>query len=1264
MTAHTTGPAPTEPVAVVGIGCRFPYDIRSPEAFWTMLREGRDAVSEIPEERWSAYAARGPRFAAALRRAVRHGSFLDQVDGFDPLFFGISPREAALMDPQQRILLEVAWEALEDAGLPPARLAGTDTGVFVGVCTHDYGGQMLEDLPALDAWSGIGAAGCAVANRISHALDLRGPSLAVDTACSASLVALHMACQSLRLGESCTALVGGVNVILTPGQSLTLDAAGALSADGRSKAFGDDADGYGRGEGCGVVVLKRLADAQRDGDRVLALVRGSAVRQEGRTDGIMAPSAHAQEHVIRQACEHAGIAPRSVGYLEAHGTGTRLGDPLEASALGAVYGPGRPADEPCLLGSVKSNIGHLEGAAGVAGVIKTVLALSHREIPPTRLTGALNPQIAWDRLGLRVATDAVAWPRDAEPRRAGVSGFGYGGTVAHVLLEEAPEPAADETTGAAGSLFPLSAQSETALRVRAGELADRLTGTTEAELPLAGVGATLARRRTHLTHRAVAFASSREELVTALRGLANGETAPQVVTGTARADAEPLVWVFSGHGSHWAGMGAEPLERFPAFAETIETIEPIFRDELGISLRATLVEDELTEVGRAQALTFAMQVGLAAEWRSRGLEPAAVIGHSVGEVAASVVAGALKLEDGARLICRRSRLLRRIAGQGAMIMVGLPFAEVARRLAGRADVAAAISAAPASTVVSGAAESVAGLRAAWESEGLSVRKVKSDVAFHSPQVDPLLADLTSALWSLEHRPPHVRMYSTALDDPRAPAASGVGYWAANLRNPVRLHEAVSAATADGYRAFLEVSAHPVVGHSIRETLFEAGHDDSFVGATMRRRCPAEPAVHTALAEAYCHGVAVPWERLQPAGTLVSLPTYPWQDRRYWRETTPETGSGGRGHKIDSHTLVGDPLVIAGTALRVWSTELDDGTRPYPGSHALCGAEIVPAAVLALTFLHTAGRREDVLALSGLEMRHPLLTARRQRVQVVHDATEVRLAVIPAESEAGDSWLVLARAEEPGPREALCAPAGTLAPAADLREHDPALVRERLAQVGVPETAFAWTVERLHRGDGMLRALVHAPGDTWAPALDAALSVAPAAFDGEPALRMVVRVDDVVLNAAVPERVLIEVRRDDADADLVHVVLAGTDGGVIGRLDGLRYPIVDPPAAPHVEDADDAADDAAAPWHGLAPDAALPLILRRVRDLIAVEMRLPPDELDSTQPLVQQGFDSVMTVTVRHRLGRIFGLPLASSLFWQQPSVEAIARHLTDALAAG
>jgi 6-methylsalicylic acid synthase len=485
---------PAEAIAVIGIGCRLPGGADSADKYWNLLREGRDASGPAPADRWQDYADRGPSYAAAVRRTVARGSFLDGVADFDAEFFGLSPREAELMDPQQRIVLETAWEALEHAGVSPDALAGTDAGVYVGVCTGDYGHRLLEDLPDIEAWTGIGAATCAVANRVSYALDLRGPSLAVDTACSASLVAVHLAVQALRAGETDVALAGGVNLILSPGETLTLDAAGTLAPDGRSKSFDAAADGYGRGEGAAVVVLKRLADAVRDGDRVLATIRGSAVNQDGRTVGIMAPCGQAQEHVMRRALRQAGVEPGTVGYVEAHGTGTAVGDPLEAAALGAVYGAARPAERPCLIGSAKSNIGHLEGAAGIAGLVKAVLALDRGELPPTRLDTP-TPAVDWEGAGLRVADTPTPWPGFAHPRRAAVSAFGYGGTVAHVVLEQAL-PAPPPAEGTAGSLYPVSAASPAALRQAADHLGDAV-----GRLPAADVGHTLALRRAHLPHR-------------------------------------------------------------------------------------------------------------------------------------------------------------------------------------------------------------------------------------------------------------------------------------------------------------------------------------------------------------------------------------------------------------------------------------------------------------------------------------------------------------------------------------------------------------------------------------------------------------------------------------------------------------------------------------------------------------------------------------------------------------------------------------------
>ncbi|WP_028663292.1 type I polyketide synthase, partial [Saccharomonospora halophila] len=457
-----------EPIAVIGVGCRLPGGAESPESFWDLLTGQRETSGPAPVRRWEWYREVSPEHDLAVQRTVSRGSFLDDVEGFDAAFFGMSGREAEEMDPQQRILLETGWEALEHAGVPPHSLRGSETGVYVGFCTGDYGRRLLEDLPGIEAWTGIGAANCALADRISYVLDLRGPSLAVDTACSASLVSLHLACQGLRAGDCTTALAAGVNLIVSPGETLSLAEAGALSPDGRSRPFDADADGYGRGEGCGVLVLRRLSDARRAGDRVLAVVAGSGVNQDGRTDGIMAPSGSAQEHMMRRACANAGIDPATVDLVEAHGTGTRLGDPEEAEALGVVYGAGRAPGEPCLVGSVKGNIGHLEGAAGVAGLIKVILALHRAAIPPS-LVGRLNPEIPWGRNGLRVATETAPWPVREHPRRAAVSGFGYGGSIAHVVLEQAPDHAPgapDEPDGP--RLYPLSAASPEALAASAG----------------------------------------------------------------------------------------------------------------------------------------------------------------------------------------------------------------------------------------------------------------------------------------------------------------------------------------------------------------------------------------------------------------------------------------------------------------------------------------------------------------------------------------------------------------------------------------------------------------------------------------------------------------------------------------------------------------------------------------------------------------------------------------------------------------------------
>ncbi|WP_405090140.1 acyltransferase domain-containing protein [Micromonospora sp. NBC_01392] len=1151
------GTSDIAPIAVIGAGCRFAGDVHSADDFWRLLVDGRDGIGDPPTERWAAYQDVGPDHATAARQAAVPGGFLRDIDVFDAAFFGLSPREAELMDPQQRLLLEVTWEALEHAGIPPHDLAGGDTGVFVGVGSDDYGRRMLEDLPSIEAWTGIGSAMCAAANRISYALDLHGPSVAVDTACSASLVATHLATQALRDDECRIALVGGVNLIVSPGLTLTLQAAGATAPDGRCKPFDAEANGYGRGEGGGVLVLKRLDDAERDGDRILAVIRGSAVHQDGRTGGIMAPNGDAQRRLLAEACRRAGVDPASVDYVEAHGTGTRLGDPLEAGAMSAVYGSGRPAGQPCLIGSVKPNIGHLEAGAGIASLIKATLALHHGTLPPSLNFHEPNPLIDWSGSGLRVVTEPTPWPDHDSPRRCGVSGFGYGGTIGHVVLEQAPVDAAARTDASAPGapdatgprLYPLSAGSPPALAQRAEALADQLT--QDETLPLDAVGRTLAVRRSHLGHRAAIVATGRDELVERLRLIADGQQDRDAVLGSPGDDSgRGLVMVFSGHGAQWAGMGRDLLVGETAFAEVIDRLEPIFQAEIGFSPRQVLVDGDLESVDRIQTMIFAVQVGLAAVWRSYGVRPDAVIGHSVGELAAAVTSGALSLDDGARLSCRRSKLLRRIAGQGAMAMVALPFADVEERLRGRDDVAAGIAASPFSTVVSGAPEAVEELIERWGAEDVTVRRVASDVAFHSPQTDPLLADLAAAADDLDTGKPRLPMYSTALADSRGAGTLDGAYWATNLRQPVRLTDAVRAAVEDGYRAFLEVSAHPVVAHSIRETLGETDAPDAFVGTTLRRNQPERATLLAAAGLAHCHGIALDWDRLQPAGGHADLPGIPWQHRPHWHETAVSGPGGRRPHDPASHTLLGAASTVAGPSeIEVWRTDLDRESRPYPGSHTIGGVEIAPAAVYLTTFLGAGGA--DRTVLTEVSLRLPLVAQERREVQVVRDGSGLRL--VSRSPGADGVWLVHATATA-GLDDGVAAAA---LPRTRWRAAEPGGVREYLAGVGVPTMAFDWDVEELLRGDDALRARVTV-GDTssWAGVLDAAFSVAPTALPGEPVLRMVAGVDRVRVTGTPPAVADIHVVRDPSAPNRLDVRVkgAGTDGRA--EITGLAYAAVD------------------------------------------------------------------------------------------------------------
>ncbi|MFF7051438.1 beta-ketoacyl synthase N-terminal-like domain-containing protein [Streptomyces griseorubiginosus] len=933
--AAPAGAAPGEPVAVIGLGCRLPGGVHGPGDYWRLLTDGVDAIRRVPEDRWRDFGAYPPE------DALPYGGYLDDIAGFDADFFRISPREAAVMDPQQRILLEVVHETLAHAAVPAASLAGTATGVFVGVSAPEYGTLTGADPTAVDPWAPAGGALSVTAGRLSYVLDARGPSMAVDTACSSSLVAVHHACVSLRTGESDTAIAAGVNLLLSPAVTVAFRRAGALAPDGRCKPFSADADGIGRGEGCAAVLLKRLADAERDGDRVLAVIRATAVNSDGRSNGLLAPNPAAQQALLTSAYARAGLAPAHIDYVEAHGTGTPLGDPIEAGALGAVLGADRDPDQPLLLGSVKSNLGHLESAAGIAGLVKTVLALHHDVIPPSLHCSGGS---ALDDVRLRVVSEAEPWPRYGGTATAGVSGFGFGGTNAHAVLEEwrpgvLPSRPAEEP---GARLHVLSDVDEERLRDTAARLAGWLR--TASAHP-ADVARTLAGRAGRGSVRAAVVARNRAELADGLDALARGDTPGTsahgpVVTGDRDLVGRGPVWVFSGYGSQWAGMGRRLLAEEPAFAAAVEKLDA----ECGLSLSERLASGcPLDRLEEAQPVLFGLQVALAELWRSYGVEPAAVIGHSLGEVAAAVCAGALDVSEGARIVAIRARLLSGLQG-GAMAVVDLEDGELGLLERDFPGVHVAVHSSPGQKVVTGQEPAVARFVRWLEGQGRAARSMRVVGAGHSPQVDYLLPELTTSLADVGSRAPHVPVYSTVLDDPRGDSVFDAAHWAANLRRPVRLDRAVTAAAADGHSVFVEISPHPVLARAVT---------DSAPGAlalgTLRRDADGCADFLAQLGALYCAGGRLPL----PAGRVVDLPAPRWKHVRHWwtdgrgaapARPTAGTAAGARGRvSADAQARVSTDAGARVSADAEARVPADADARVSADAEARASADAVAAA---------------------------------------------------------------------------------------------------------------------------------------------------------------------------------------------------------------------------------------------------------------------------------------------------------------------------------
>ncbi len=935
-----------EPIAVIGLACRFP-GAPSAEAFWKLLIEGRDAIGPMPADRFDPRIFDDTEPGSAGMIATRRGGFLTDVDLFDAGFFGISPREAHLIDPQQRLLLEMTQEALEDAGLSAAALAASATGVFVGLWTDDYERLAAPPGTDIDLYATTGTGRYAASGRISYALDLRGPSLTVDTACSSSLVAIHLACQSLRSGESSLAIVGAANLILEPLISVGYSRSGLLSREGVCR-FGDrHAAGYVRSEGVAAVILKRLSRAEASGDRVRAVIRGSAVNNDGRGSGLLvAPSTAAQAEMLRAAYADAGIDPREVQYVEAHGTGTRIGDPVELSALADVIGGGR-TNGRCLVGSVKSNIGHSEAASGFAGLIKVALALERGVIPASLHVVEPTPSVAWDTLPLALCTEQTEWPEVRGRRLAGVSSYGITGTNAHVVVEQAPEVPDATSSSERCCLVPLSANSDAALRSLAAHWQSFDWRTT----PLQDISFTASVRRTHYPRRLAVVATSAEELQSQLAVRVGGELPSGLADGPPQT-----VFVFPGQGSQWAGMGRQLLASEPAARQTLDACDAAIRAFSGFSVREVVERGDardFDDIGVVQPLLFALQVMLARVWMSWGIQPAACIGHSMGEVAASHIAGALSLDDAARIICTRSALLRRKRGQGAMALIEAPAAQTEQLLEPFADcLSVAVINSDRSTVVSGEPRAVEQLLASLETSGIFCRPVKVDVASHSPQMDDLLDPLTESLTCLRPGESQHRIYSTVSGDLLDGRELGARYWSKNLRSPVQFAAACRSAVRDGHRAFVEISPHPLLVPAITDTVAGAGGAAvPCVVPSLRRDCDERRAMLESLGALYEAGCNPDWLALHPQrGRIVSLPTYPWQRERFWTDHRNERNArlgSSNGHARGLLASAADitPADVVGRSY--WTTLIGTASHPMLAAHRVSGSTVAPAALFAV-----------------------------------------------------------------------------------------------------------------------------------------------------------------------------------------------------------------------------------------------------------------------------------------------------------------------------
>ncbi|MEU8087058.1 SDR family NAD(P)-dependent oxidoreductase [Micromonospora sp. NPDC049101] len=952
------GAAVDEPIAIVGMACRFPGGVASPEDLWGLLLAGGDAITTFPTDRGWPDDLFDPDPEAYGKSYATEGGFLHDAADFDASFFGISPREALSMDPQQRLLLETSWEAFERAGIDPAAVRGSRTGVFAGVMYNDYGTRMPSGMEGFEGYLGNGSAASVASGRISYTFGLEGPAITVDTACSSSLVALHLAAQALRQGDCTMALAGGTTIMSQPSLFRELSRQRGLARDGRSKSFAAAADGAGFSEGVGMLLVERLSDARRNGRRILAVVRGTATNQDGASNGLTAPNGPSQQRVIRQALADGGLTVRDVDAVEAHGTGTTLGDPIEAQALLATYGQGRPEDAPLWLGSLKSNIGHTQGAAGVAGVIKMVLAIRHGLLPKTLHVDEPSPHIDWSSGAVKLLTEARPWPETGRPRRAGVSSFGVSGTNAHVVIEQAEEGEEPGAEPPAQDVLPwiVTAKTGRALRAQAERLLD-LDGADPV-----GVGRALLATRSTFDHRAVVLGREPEDFRNGLRALAEGATAPNVAQGTANLSGR-VVFVFPGHGSQWPGMAAELLEDSPVFAARMAECAAALSPYLDWSpldvIRQAADAPSIERLDVMQPVLFAVMVSLAELWRSHGVEPAAVVGHSQGEIAAACVAGALSLPDAARIVALRSRLLvEELLGLGAMAAVRLSPALAQERMdRWHGSIVVAAVNAPGAVLVAGDLADLHEFVAECEADGIKARVLSASAATHCPVVDRVREPLVALLGPIESRPSSVAFYSTVTGGlVETGGMLGTEYWFRNMREPVAFETAVRALLADGYRMFVESSAHPALCTGVQTIAADLGVDTVVVGSLSRDEGGWERFAGS-LAEAYVRGVPVDWKPVLGPGDVrgTELPTYAYQRERFWLDVPARRPGDMSSAGIDAagHPLLGAAVEVADTGTLLLTGRLALADQQWLAGHALRDTVLLPGTAFVELAMHAA-----------------------------------------------------------------------------------------------------------------------------------------------------------------------------------------------------------------------------------------------------------------------------------------------------------------------